>query len=45
MRTVFLLALFLASAPTPFAASKQEIIKKEKRLEDVRKQIREERKR
>lgn len=44
MRTVFLLALFLALAPTAFAASKQEIIKKEKRLEDVRKQIREERK-
>lgn len=44
MRTVFLAVLLIALAPTAFAASKQEIIKKEKRLEDVRKQIREERK-
>ncbi|MBI2412143.1 MAG: peptidoglycan DD-metalloendopeptidase family protein [Deltaproteobacteria bacterium] len=39
------LALLLASIAAPaYAASKQELIKKEKRLEDVRKQIREERK-
>lgn len=40
-----ILALLLASIAAPaYAASKQELIKKEKRLEDVRKQIREERK-
>ncbi|OGP23098.1 MAG: hypothetical protein A2X93_02015 [Deltaproteobacteria bacterium GWC2_56_8] len=44
MRTAVLIVLFLALVAPVFAASKQEIIKKEKRLEDVRKQIREERK-
>jgi len=44
MRAAFILVLILAFAQTALAASKQELIKKEKRLEDVRKQIREERK-